>query len=299
MADTPTIRELKTVLRAELRSFCSNNGRVWKQPVVDLLHGLRRQQQAAVFFGGTLRSLLISRLNDQKPGRPRDIDLVVKGCTTEQLSDSFEQIVTRETRFGGLQLQHQHWQFDVWPLEKTWAFVEDQKEAGGFDELPETTFLNLEAIAVEVWPRSGKGRVVFSGDDQFFEGIANRVVELNREANPFPSLCVVRSLVLAARLNFSIGPRLANYIVKYAKQYSAMDYETVQRKHYGCLRVRGDQIESWTRSVKESCESGVSQISLPVLRQKEFWKKSTPRNRLNIISMSDPAPTASAEQPTR
>src|SRR4051812_48642791 len=61
--------------------------------------------------------------------------------------------------------------------------------------LPETTFFNLEAIAVDVWPQIGKARSIYSGDDQFFEGIITRTLELNRPENPFPGLCIVRSLV--------------------------------------------------------------------------------------------------------
>ena len=217
-----------------------------------------------------------------RPGRPRDIDLVVKDCTTQKLWDRFDGIVTRETRFGGLQLQDRHWQFDVWPLEKTWAFVEDEMDSVEFEELPHTTFLNLEAIAVEVWPQKGKSRVVYSGNEQFFKGVANRVVELNREANPFPSLCIVRSLILAAKLDFSIGPHLAKYIVKHAQQYSATDYEAVQKKHYGQLRIQGDQIAYWAKTVKNCLDREDARITLPVFRQTELWDNDTYRHRISL-----------------
>ena len=150
--------------------------------------------------------------------------------------------------------------------------------------------MNLEAIAVEVWPQKGKGRVVYSGDGQFFEGVANRVVELNREANPFPSLCIVRSLTLAAKLNFSVGPNLARYIVKHASQYSATDYEDVQKKHYGHLRVDGTQIECWTKTVGDCLEREEDRIMLPVFRQMEFWRNYTSpqRVRFNHVGRSEP-----------
>lgn len=284
MAD---IQTLKSILRSELSLFCSSNGRLWKQPVVDLLREIQAQGQAAVFFGGTLRSLLTSRLLHHRPGRPRDIDMVIGDCESEVLRKAFQHIVKRETRFGGLQLESQQWQFDLWPLEKTWAFVEDKVVSRDFAELPSTTFLNLEAIAVQVWPERGKARVVYSGDEQFFHGILNQTVEVNREANPFPCLCVVRSLLLASKLDFCLGPRLAKYVARHRGKFSQNDYEHVQRMHYGELRATGKQISKWVEFV--AGVSGNSKpIKLPVPKQKEFWSDSGSSYRIQVKGFDKP-----------
>ena len=99
---------MKRILLAEVGKFCAHDKVRWKQPVLRTIDELRENAIPAVFFGGTLRSLLVSRLSDGKPGRPRDVDLVVRGVTTAILRAKFERHMARETRFGGLQLQRGH-----------------------------------------------------------------------------------------------------------------------------------------------------------------------------------------------
>ena len=207
------VEDLKRKLLKEVGEFFHGNDSVRKRPILDVVENLRQSGLQAVLFGGTLRSLLVSRIYQGKLGRPRDIDIVVSGATLSQLEERFGSILARRTRFGGLRLQRGAWQFDVWPVGETWAFKRDNK--GGradFAALPATTAFNLEAVAVEAWSFDGSPRALFSGNDQFFEGIITKTIELNRVDNPFPELTVVRAIVLASELQFMIGPQLASYI---------------------------------------------------------------------------------------
>lgn len=263
---------MKDLLRNEVLSFCRRDNRLWKEPIVDTIRELHEADWQAVFFGGTLRSLLTSRLWRKALGRPRDIDIVIRNAEVASLRRHFRRYVSRETRFGGLQLRRMDWQFDVWPLDRTWALVEDDVKEPKFDDLPSTTFFNLEAIAVEVWPRRGRTRLVYSGDDQFFDGIINRLLEINREANPFPELCVTRALLLASSLDFQIGPKLSRYIVRHGSELSAGQIDEIQAKHYGKVREPGDTVKSWICYINKALDDGQkSPISLPLLRQMEFW----------------------------
>ena len=263
---------LEQILRQEVAAFCCHENVIWKQMAVKTIRELKAVEWPAVFFGGTLRSLLISRLWKKKPGRPRDIDIVIQGTPVEQLKEQFEEFISRETRFGGLQLRRGNWQFDVWPLNKTWAFGQDCVDRPEFADLPKTTFFNLEAIAVDVWPEPGRPRRIFSGDGQFFEGIVNRVLEVNREDNPFPGLCVVRALIFAGSLDFFLGPRLARYIVFEGEKMSSADLEEIQMSHYGRIRERGDELKSWIQSIAKQHERDDSvRVSLPLMRQLTLW----------------------------
>src|SRR5215831_14168139 len=111
---------LKKRLLQEVRRFYSWDKSEWKRPIVETLRDLRIGDIHAVLFGGTLRTLLLSRLADGTPGRPRDVDIVVAGLSIDALRRRFQPIISRETRFGGLQLRRREWQFDVWPLTQTW-----------------------------------------------------------------------------------------------------------------------------------------------------------------------------------
>lgn len=268
-----TISRLKACLLRDVAYLCQRNDLRWNEPIVRTLRDIREANAQAVLFGGTLRSLLLSRLRKRRHvGRPRDVDIVVAGMNMDVLRERFRALITRETRFGGLQLQRVNWQFDVWPIQCTWAFVQDDTQSPQFAALPYTTFFNLEAIAVDVWPSPGRPRTIYSGDNQFFEGIISRVIEINREENPFPALCVVRSLVMASSTGFSIGPRLAQYLALKATSISNEELVDAQRKHYGRIRCQISTMRRWLDHVTDCyLQNSQSTVALPIPRQMTLW----------------------------
>ena len=282
-----TVVDLKRKLLEEVRGLFRRNGSAWKEPILDVLHDLRQSKVQAVLFGGTLRSLLVSRIFQGKPGRPRDIDVVVSGATLSRLEQQFADILARRTRFGGLQLKRGTWQFDLWPVSDTWAFKHDRRCCDvGFSALPSTTAFNLEAVAVEVWTTGGRPRALFSGDDQFFKGILTRTIELNRADGPFPELTVVRALILASDLRFKIGPRLSEYIRKVAGSISEDVVERVQASHYGHARIESRTLYELLRVVARQASSG-SGCELPAIGQLHLWpdgvEASNPRVHVRVL----------------
>lgn len=274
MAGDGNVASMKSLLRAEVASFFRHNDRRWKAPVVATVRQLAEAGVRGFVFGGTLRSLLVSRVYEGRPGRPRDVDIVLGGSSVDQLRDLFGSLVSRETRFGGLQVRRDGWHFDVWPLQRTWAFTADSSLAQEFRNLPATTFLNVESIAVELVPAPGHPRIVHSGDDQFFKGIIARLVEVNHSDNPFPDLCVLRALVMASTLDFCIGPRLARYIADFGRSLKARDFELLQQKHYGYARVSPDVLCGWVASIQEWLDQKRPSdlpFRLPIMRQLSFW----------------------------
>lgn len=266
-----TVADLKRKLLGEVRSLFRRNGSVWKEPILDVLYDLRQSSVRAVLFGGTLRSLLVSRIFHGKPGRPRDIDVVVSGIPLACLEEKFADILARRTRFGGLQLRRGAWQFDLWPVAETWAFKHsDRAGPASFSGLPSTTPFNLEAIAVEAWTRGGRPRTLFSGNDQFFEGIINRTIELNRSDSPFPELTVVRAIVMASELRFKIGPRLANYIRDAATAINEDVVERVQACHYGYPRIESRTLNESVRMVARQASYG-NGCEVPAAGQLRLW----------------------------
>lgn len=121
-------------------------------------------------------------------------------------------------RFGGLHLQKSfksgglktvthHLMFDVWRLEDTWAI-----KRNGMDptiaSFVHTPFLNIDSIAVNFVKDQRRPTIYENG---FFQAVRTRTLEINCEPNPFPLICVVRSLILAAQADFWIGSRLAEF----------------------------------------------------------------------------------------
>jgi len=294
------ISGLKRTLLEEVRGLFRSNGSAWKEPILEVLEDLRRSNVQAVLFGGTLRSLLVSRIFQGKFGRPRDVDIVVSGAPLSTLERKFSDIIARRTRFGGLQLKRGRWHFDVWPVGETWAFQQNRGIAATFSELPSTTTFNLEAIAVEAWSKDRRPRAVFSGNDQFFEGILTRTLELNRADNPFPELTVVRAVTLAAELRFRIGPVLSSYVARFGLSLGEKDFDRIQASHYGYPRMNGRTLKQFVELIA-SRSSQPTSIALPPMGQLHFWestRESTqPRMRLHYLSPDLNARTRPSSEP--
>jgi hypothetical protein len=194
---------------------------------------------------------------------PRDVDIVVDGCSTEQLRYLFNDLPHRTTRFGGLRLDHGI-TVDIWSLQDTWAF-KNLLFAPSFTELPKTTFLNVEAVVAGLHDRR---RPILSAG--FFEGIEEEILNINLEHNPYPALCVIRALTLAAELRFSLSKQLASYIVDHAHVFPVDALMEAQRSHYGIDRYDSETVTTWIRAISNQLERGESRIDL-VDRQRELW----------------------------
>ena len=265
---------LKRMLVSDVRSLFQRPDIQWRSVIADMANDLKQEAIPAVIFGGTLRSLLLGRLS-RRPrfGRPRDLDIVVAGASIDALREKLQEYVVRQTRFGGLQLQRGSWHFDVWPLDKTWAIVQDASLEANFEALPSTTFFNLEAIAVDLWAEPGRKRTVYSGDDRFFDGLIDETIEINREENPFPALCVVRSLVFASTTGFSLGPHLAHYLSVHRESVSDSELEDIQHLHYGSIRIGREKIRRLLDHVAAAHDrEPQNRIKLSGPRQLMFWE---------------------------
>jgi hypothetical protein len=209
-----------------------------------------------LLFGGTLRDLCVTW-----SAAPRDLDFVVPGASVEELRAAFANHIERQTRFGGLRLRIGALPVDIWPLEKTWAFAQALVPGRDPEDLTRTTFLSVEAIVVEVQTRPGRPRQFYSGG--FFESFASSVLEINLRENPYPALCVVRTLRTARKLGFSIGPQLATYLVDYCARLPMEKLEEAQLSHYGRVCFSRDTIWTDIKAIKQQKAEGRTIVRLP------------------------------------
>ena len=292
-----TVADLKRLLRAEVGSLFGHNDRPWKRPIVEMLRDFRDSGLRVVVFGGTLRSLLYSRLYRHRPGRPRDVDLVVHGGPLQNVERRFGKYLFRRTRYGGLQLRRDGWRFDVWTVGDTWAFRGENRHRASFQNLPSTTPFNLEAIAVEAWPIAGHPREVFSGNDQFFEGLLSRTVELNSAEDPCPALTLARGLVLATEHSFRLGPRLAEYVATIGASVTRSEFEEQQVNHYGHVKLQASTLRRLIASVSKQYEHGANpqplQLGQLTLWPPRLWQDARRRVQLSQERNAWPAPSRS------
>lgn len=246
------------------------------------LRELRGSSNSLYLFGGVLRDLMVE-------STPRDIDMVVSDEAADYLDEQVSRWYPRRNRYGGLNFKNEGWEFDLWPLGKTWAFHNNPTGecfTASFSTLPKTTFLNVEAIAVELWPSNPNGiRQVH--EHGFFKAFRTRTVEINYECNPAPEYCIVRSLLIAQKLRFQLGPRLVGYIATHADTYTMQEYAHLQARHYGKSMLINDNMQRWLEAIQKHATSekktpfslaipcASRQLSLFENRQLSLWSSST------------------------
>jgi hypothetical protein len=213
-------------LRSRFAEFVGHRG----SPLDDLLAIVRlvRERGWTVFaFGGVPRGVFdVGRLY-----HPRDLDLVVEDEHFANFEAAFAKHVARRNRFGGLNLRVGNLAVDAWPLRATWAFREGHISTASFASLPKTTFLNVDAVVIEVAARKGKSRRLYEAG--FFRSWQDQTLDVNLVPNPFPALCLVRALHIARRYGFKISSRLGFHLWELLHNIPSRELFEAQLTHYG------------------------------------------------------------------
>lgn len=254
----------------------SDSARTVREAIVEVGRKLSRPGWLAYLVGGTLRDLLVGP-DSHRGFQPRDVDIIVDGATREQLQEVLRKtlLLERFTRFGGLHLSRSlpsgsRILFDIWTLADTWGF-HSKNIAPRIEDFPETTFLNIDSCATELIQPQGRQRKLF--EKGFFEGIANRVLDVNYAPNPYPYVCVARSLVLSAQLDFTIARPLAKFILHQTATGGIDALIEAQRSHYGAVRCDAKELELWLHDIRRQFDSGqhTMSIEVPDARRLELW----------------------------
>jgi hypothetical protein len=255
---------VEKLLRSQLSRFLKQPA-PWKRNLREIVEAIREREWEAVVFGGVLRDLALYGPAE----RPRDVDLVVN-CSHTDLAAWLSALPSQRTRYGGFRVRVHKWNFDIWTLRETWAFTATDM-APTFENLPKTTFFNIEGIAAQLNTTPRHKRVLYSFG--FAEAISSKLLDINFEPNPFPQLCIIRGLWTATRHDLLLSPRLAHYIATRADRHEIAEIMNVQSRHYGVVRLRTNDVERWLDHIDQSLgrnpnqavrlPSGGAQLDLP------------------------------------
>jgi len=230
-----------------------------------LFNFFRKNDIQAFLFGGTLRDFA---LNDRFTA-PRDLDIVINdgledvaafiaGQDSHNKTGGPLRSGIQRNRFGGLKVRLHGHVLDIWKIEDTWAFRRNLVDPPSFWRLPNTTFLNLDAIALELFPTASR-RFRRLYEHNFFTGIEDKKLEVNLSENPFPQLCVVRAIFLTHSTGFSMGPKLSAYVSEAIKKVEPRSLELIQEYHYGTVRRSSrdlvEAVENIARNLSSSSGS--------------------------------------------
>lgn len=257
------IHKMENELRSYIGRFIANGSKQTSHPLCKTLQTVKEYGRPAFLCGGAVRDILLTKGHIV----PRDLDVIFGYVSMEEISSLFAAYPNkRRTRFGGLSIQIKDWSIDIWPVLKTWAFKEGHVSGKGFADFPKTTFLDIDAVAIQLFSKRRQKRKIYSKG--FFEAILNKTIEINLEDNLCPATCIVKTLVIANKFNFDLGPRLANYIVRYSSQIDPEELIEIHRARYGDIRVSLEKLHSYMKTIKEQLRVSSKQpVRLPTTRK--------------------------------
>lgn len=164
--------------------------------VVERLNG-------TMIFGGMLRDFALKRGGMFVS----DIDLVTMSAQNE-IRAAIAPFCPAQNKFGGFRFAVGKTLFDIWAFEDTWAFRQGLVEGKRLEDLLKTTFFNVDAAAYAL--SSGK----FYYADGWVEAIESRLLDINLPQNVSVQGMMKRAIKLACGMDFSIGGRLARFMVR-------------------------------------------------------------------------------------
>src|ERR1017187_9740162 len=263
------IKQQEEILRFRVRQYLKEQK--WGSELKRTVNQLELEGGSVYVVGGFLRDLMIYGTSAE----PRDFDVVFEGVSADKVEYLFWNTPKRKNRFGGMRLEFGDCPFDVWSLKDTWAFRNRKVHQVNVSALRQTTFLNIDAIVFKLG-RNSEDEIFSNG---FFEGISTRTLEINLEDNPFPETCIVRSLLMASKLKFAIGPRLASYISHYSKNASLTELQRIQKTHYGFVELDGADLRFCFDAIKSQLRCPKKTVVFLPQRQLKFEGASLERER--------------------
>ena len=237
------IQKLKRDLRTRLGRFVVTDSKRYYPHLYTVLEEIRNKEYPAYLCGGAVRDILLGNNSI-----PRDLDIILGHVSKEKLATLFSGNAKGKTSLGGLKLQIKDWSIDIWPLQDIWAFKEGKVSRKGFSDYPKITFLDIDAIAIQLFSKKRQKRVVYSKG--FFEAISTRTIEINFEENPAPAKCIVRALQIANKFKFAIGPKLARYMVAYVSQMEIEELAEIYQRRYINAHISVEKLHNCMKSIE-------------------------------------------------
>lgn len=202
---------------------------------IDYLEELSKSQKISMFYvGGFVRDLWLGE-------KPRDVDIVLfYSFLEEQFKYVTKEYLKGENSFGGLKLNIEGIEVDVWSADKTYAFTKKDSiffPLNVISNLPKATFFNIDGMVLEVYAPDNK-RLFWESD--FFDALKNETLEMQimetiQTSEPwYAKLQIVRAYNFKERFNnWSIGTNLQNYISSWLPKLEIDDLTNLYEKRYG------------------------------------------------------------------
>jgi len=275
-------QKLKQDLRARLGRFVATDSKRHYPHLYSVLEDIRNNDYPAFLCGGAVRNFLLCNNSI-----PRDLDIILGYVSRERLETLFPDHIKGQTSLGGLKLQVKDWSIDMWLIQDTWAFKNGKVTGKGFSDYPKITFLNIDAIAIQLFSKRRQKREIYS--QGFFEAIAERTIELNFEENPAPAECIVRALQIANKFNFVIGPKLARYMISYTNQMEIEELAEIYKRRYISADVTVEKLHNCLKSIETQMQASNNRpVKVFAEHNSNFFEQSLslPKRNRDLFAMT-------------
>lgn len=210
---------------------------------------LEKRNLKGFVFGGLVRDLVTGR------GNPRDVDVIVTGDLVDydglicHLRKAYEVVKQPDWRDSDADTDPERSGSDGNTtvladglLIDVWHIGTQRGEPRVIERVPSTTFLYLESIVALLHDDPAKVEV---HDDGFLDAVRDGVVEarLCWQNDIVPRKYLAKSLALAKRLSFRVGPDLKLWLENQLRQVSVQDFVDAQVKRYDALVVDLDDVQ--------------------------------------------------------
>lgn len=191
-----------------------------------------KEQGEVLLFGGAVREYLDTEFNNL----PRDFDLVIKKNSQNiDLDRVLEKFQYKKNRFGGYKITVDSLEFDIWELEKTWAFRENKVKCAYRDydkKLQNTVFLNIDSI---VYNLSTKNYY----SEEYERAMKNKKLDIILEENPYLELNLIRAIVYKKKYTMYFSDKLRSILLEFIiRNPNYLDLmEVIQLKHYKDIKI--------------------------------------------------------------
>jgi hypothetical protein len=216
-----------------------------EDPAAQVLTTLAQGRWRTYVFGGTLREIILNTRNREF----RDLDIVVNDAGFKEFERALSRQIVGRNSFNGLRLVVCGFKVDAWPLGGTWAFKNGYVGHPSVERLPDTTFLNLDSVVMEITPgRIGRERFYA---ERFINALERNTMDIVLAENPLPALAAVRAVRLHLKYDIPISRRLGAFILNYLEHNSPAECVEHQRRHYNQVVIDKEAIILLTRNLRQ------------------------------------------------
>lgn len=199
------------VLKKRVRRFFENPPQE-RRAVVKVVSALNELADVYI-FGGLLRDLALGGVASFES----DVDIVIRPFDVQVFQKWALEKGFKPNKFGGFRLIKDRWLFDVWELDRTWAFLQDASIPRTKHTLIDTTFFSWDAIVFDI----KANQIICS--QSYFENISQLRLDINFEPNPNPLGTLVRCLKILKSYRAKTGPKLTKFVRENISTFSDIE----------------------------------------------------------------------------